>query len=187
MAISNRDRVHQGLELLKDGLVPFVERMLKARLGGSWQKNIDSAFSRGLRRTKKGVIAWDNQSLLKVMDRFWRDAFDEVLGRTERAFVNELIEVRNAFAHDEPFSSSDTERALDSVRRLLEAVSAKTQAEEVDRNRIELQRTVFAEQARQQTRRKTLTLEGTPAAGLKPWREVVTPHPDVSSGHYQEA
>ncbi len=51
------------------------------------------------------------------MDRFWRDAFGEVLGRTERAFVNELIEVRNAFAHDEPFSSSDTERALDSVRR----------------------------------------------------------------------
>ncbi len=46
MAISNRERGHQGLELLKDGLVPFVERMLKARLGGPWKQNLDSAFSR---------------------------------------------------------------------------------------------------------------------------------------------
>ena len=187
MAISNRDRVHQGLELLKDGLVPFTERMLKARLGASWQKQIDDAFRQPLRRNRKREIAWDNQALLKVIDRFWRDAFGEVLGRTERAIVNELIEVRNDFAHDQLFSSDDTVRALDSVERLLQAVSAKDQADEVSKIRIELQRTVFAEQARQQVRRKTLTIDGTPAAGLKPWREVVTPHPDVSSGHYQEA
>ena len=30
-------------------------------------------------------------------------------------------------------------------------------------------------------------VEGTPQAGLKPWREVVTPHPDVASGRYTEA
>ena len=29
--------------------------------------------------------------------------------------------------------------------------------------------------------------EGKPQGGLKPWREVVTPHPDVASGRYQQA
>src|SRR5438128_12181250 len=29
--------------------------------------------------------------------------------------------------------------------------------------------------------------EGKPQGGLLPWREVVTPHPDVSSGRYQQA
>jgi hypothetical protein len=30
-------------------------------------------------------------------------------------------------------------------------------------------------------------IEGQPAGGLKPWREIVTPHPDVASGRYQQA
>ena len=30
-------------------------------------------------------------------------------------------------------------------------------------------------------------IEGQPEGALKPWREIVTPHPDVSSGRYQQA
>jgi len=30
-------------------------------------------------------------------------------------------------------------------------------------------------------------VQGQFAAGLRPWREVVTPHPDVASGRYQQA
>ncbi|MGI8984183.1 MAG: ATP-binding protein, partial [Acidimicrobiales bacterium] len=57
-----------------------------------------------------------------------------------------------------------------------------------DRMRQDLLRSRFAEQARQ-TQRKTAIapVEGQPAGGLKPWREVVTPHPDVASGRYQQA
>src|SRR6185312_17039749 len=45
-----------------------------------------------------------------------------------------------------------------------------------------------AEEARAVRRRAATTAtEGQPAAGLKPWREVVTPHPDVASGRYQQA
>ena len=40
-------------------------------------------------------------------------------------------------------------RALDTAQRLLMAVSARPAAEAVDKLRAELQRTVFAEQARQ--------------------------------------
>jgi predicted AAA+ superfamily ATPase len=70
---------------------------------------------------------------------------------------------------------------------LLEAVSAKEQTEELDRSHHELMRTVFEEQARNKTRYKTLAIEGHPKAGLKSWREIVTPHPDVASGRYAQA
>ena len=187
MALSNRERVHDAIELLRVGLTPFVERMFQARLGETWPDQFDQSRRYPLKRNPDGSLAWDSQALLKAMADHWRSVFESVLGRTERALVGELSEVRNAFAHEEPFSSDDTLRALDSVKRLLEAVSAKEQADAVDKSRLELQRTVFAEQARQQTRRKSLTVEGTPKAGLQPWRAVITPHPDVSSGRYQQA
>jgi len=47
---------------------------------------------------------------------------------------------------------------------------------------------VYAEQARQQTRAAgVMTIEGQPQAGLKPWREIVTPHPDVAAGRFIQA
>src|SRR6266852_742352 len=50
-------------------------------------------------------------------------------------------------------------------------------------------RVKFDEQARHERRKTqaTLGLEAGTVAGLKPWREVVTPHPDVASGRYQQA
>ena len=49
----------------------------------------------------EGKIKWDNQALFKVMNICWDDAFRDVLGRTDRAMVNELVEVRNKWAHNE--------------------------------------------------------------------------------------
>ena len=40
MAISNRDRVQNGLNELKTGLTPFVEREFRARLGEYWSEDI---------------------------------------------------------------------------------------------------------------------------------------------------
>jgi hypothetical protein len=46
----------------------------------------------------------------------------------------------------------------------------------------------FEEQARRETKKAAVApIEGQPTSGLKPWREVVTPHPDVASGRYQQA
>ena len=54
--------------------------------------------------------------------------------------------------------------------------------------RQDLLRTRFAEEARSTRRRQArAAAEGQPASGLQPWREVVTPHPDVASGQYQQA
>ena len=66
----------------------------------------------------------DVAASLVVMDRKWTEVFRQILGKSERSLVNELVTVRNAWAHQEPFSSDDAYRALDSAGRLLSAVSA---------------------------------------------------------------
>jgi hypothetical protein len=182
MAVSNRDRVNRALELLHAGLHPFVDRTMRARKGAAWSHEFNDRGQ--LRRLPDGSLHLDTPALLRAMDRYWGEVFSDVLDRAHRSLVNELIGVRNNWAHDHPFNSADTLRALDSAKRLLEAVSAKAQAEELDNAHHELMRTVFEEQARNKTRYKPLPLEGQPRAGLKPWREIATPHPDVSSGRY---
>ena len=130
---------------------------------------------------------WDTQAILAIIWDHWNDVFRNTLGQAERSLVNELREVRNKWAHQEPFSTDDAYRALDSLVRLLKAVSAP-EAEEVDTQRQELLRVRFEEQARRETRRAAVApVEGRPAGGLKPWREIVTPHPDVASGRYLQA
>src|SRR4051794_33206669 len=130
----------------------------------------------------------DVQFLLRTMTSTWREVFERTLGRMERNYVSELIDARNRWAHQEPFSSDDTYRALDSAERLLQAISAGEQAGEVGRMKHDLQRKRYAEEARRVTRRQSAQpLEGMPSGNLKPWREVVMPHRDVASGEYQQA
>ncbi|MFH1953305.1 MAG: DUF499 domain-containing protein, partial [Pseudomonadota bacterium] len=85
------------------------------------------------------------------------------------------------------FTSDDTDRALDSMMRLLSAVSAP-QADEIGKMKMELRRLIFDEQVRHEKRKSSGTaIESEVTGTLKPWREVVTPHRDVASGRYQQA
>jgi len=125
--------------------------------------------------------------ILASMWNQWNTVFDKTLGRGERDNISELRDVRNKWAHQNPFSSDDTYRALDTAHRLLLAVSAP-QAQEVDKMKSEVPRLRFDEQARGE-KRKTAgnTVESQVTGTLKPWREVVQPHPDVASGRFQSA
>jgi uncharacterized protein len=185
MAINNRDRIQNGLDSLREGLIPFVERELKSKLGNYWIEEITS-HSRGIVQDAHG-ITWDSQALLKVMVDNWQSVFRNVLGHVERSYVGELIDVRNKWAHEKSFVSEDVLRAVDTMQRLLQSISEGERAEEVGQIKAELQRVVFAEHARSQTRHQQLSLEGMPQAGLKSWREIITPHEDVASGKYMQA
>jgi hypothetical protein len=117
----------------------------------------------------------------------WNTVFKEILGHAERSLVSELRDVRNKWAHRDAFSGNDAHRALDSMARLLLAVSAP-EAAEVEQMRMDLMRVQFDEQRRSEMRKASAQpTEGKPQGGLKPWREIVTPHPDVASGRYQQA
>ncbi|MEK7358701.1 MAG: Swt1 family HEPN domain-containing protein, partial [Bdellovibrionota bacterium] len=176
-------RVGEALELLGQGLSPYVKQELEPVHGPDWAKTI----SRQLSGKDKKVSATDVHFLLSAMWEQWHSSFSKTLGANERNLVKELQGIRNAWAHQENFSTDDSYRALDSVYRLLQAIAAE-QAAQVDKLRAELLRIKFEEQARHE-RRKTgsETIEGAEVAGLPPWREIIVPHPDVASGRYQQA
>jgi hypothetical protein len=189
MAVSNHERVSKGMELLKLGLAPFVEREMKAVHGEKWVElaRQSTPGNERLFSKMKQPLALDVAGLLGIMWDQWNAVFTRPLGHSERSLVSELREVRNRWAHQEAFSTDDTYRALDSMVRLLTAISA-TQAEDVEKVKQEILRIRFEEQARRETRKVAVeATKGAPSAGLRPWREIVTPHPDVASGSYQQA
>jgi len=188
MAKSTRQYVFEGMELLPEGLTLFVEKRLESSLKGQWQVDVSERY-RGLQTNKDGSLNWDQQALLKVMDMFWNEAFRDVLGRTERSLVSELMEVRNKVSHNEKFSYDDAERALDTIRRLLVAVSAADAADKVGAMRNEVLRIKFRELTRNEERKKTQNsdIAVETVAGLLPWKDVVTPHADVATGEFQQA
>jgi predicted AAA+ superfamily ATPase len=188
MAMTNHDRVGKALELLKAGLGPFVDREIKAAITA---KNLSAHQIKNYLDdpllANKNLTEWDASALLKLMWETWNEAFRNTLGHSERSLVSEIRSWRNKWAHQEPFSSDDAYRALDSSGRLLTAISAP-QAEDIEKAKMELLRVRFDEQTRGEKRKSSSTpIEGTAVSGLRPWREIITPHEDVASGRYQQA
>ncbi len=187
MAISNQDRIGKAMELLRAGLAPFVEREFANQHKGKAEDAAREYFNNDRAVGDKPIAEWDVAALLRLMWEAWNVVFNKALGRAERSLVQELRDCRNKWAHQEPFSSDDTDRALDSMARLLTAVSAP-QAEAVNKIKLELRRLTFDEQVRSEKRKAGGSLiEVGATGGLKPWREIVTPHADVASGKYQQA
>ena len=187
MAITNHERVGKGLELLKSGLGPFVDREFKSTYKDRAAAEASRFMGEDRLNTKRPITDWDAAALLKLMWDSWNDVFRKTLGPAERSLLSELRDHRNKWAHQQTFSSDDAYRALDSAGRLLTAVSAP-QADEIEKMKMELLRLRFDEQVRGEKRKSAGTaIESQGAVNLKPWREVVTPHKDVASGRYQQA
>jgi predicted AAA+ superfamily ATPase len=188
MAITNHERVGKALDLLRAGLAPFVEREVQAAVkAGTVRMDAIRRFADDPLLGQKLIAQWDVAGLLKLMWETWNDVFRNTLGFTERSLVSEIRDWRNKWAHQEPFSSRDAERAMDSIVRLLTAVSAQ-EADDVDRMMMELRRLTFDEQVRSEKRKAGGSLiEAATTGTLKPWREIVMPHADVASGRYQQA
>jgi predicted AAA+ superfamily ATPase len=196
MAISNLERVGRGLEALKIGLAPCIARQLKAQFKGRWW---EEGVERSLRGTvgleaKRGkkineeerLTALDVHALLIIMWDNWNEAFSQELGHTGRNYVSELREVRNRWAHQQPFPSEDAHRALDTMTRLLEMIGSREREKTAILAR-ELLRQRFEAEAKKEIKKTLAATESGTAPGLKPWREIATPHPDVASGQYRQA
>jgi predicted AAA+ superfamily ATPase len=180
MAMSNRDRIGQGMDILVAGLGPFVDERMSAAApkGRDWVELLqarNAAKYGGDRKPSKT----DALFLLRVITEEWR-VFRDHLSRAERSFASELWDTRNSWAHGDPFSADDTYRALDTMERLLTAADAADQAAEVRRLRLDAQRAAIEAE----TRRTVRSAAGVEGLGLKPWREVIRPHQDVASGNF---
>lgn len=144
MAITNQERIGKAMELLRAGFAPFAERefanlhLAKAADEARRYLNDDRTVA------KKPIADWDVAALLKLLWEAWNEVFARTLGRAERSLVQEARDCRNKWAHQEPFSSDDADRGLDSMARLLTAISAP-QADEINKMKLELRRLTFDE------------------------------------------
>ncbi|SNS99685.1 Predicted ATPase, AAA+ superfamily [Micrococcales bacterium KH10] len=190
MALTNKEKVGRGFDQLLEGLAPFVDaRMSAIDTGGrDWAEVLAAADSH---RTGSNQVysKTDVRFLLKVVTERWQ-VFKDELSRPESALATELRDIGNKWAHGDPFSSDDTYRALDTIERFCQAIGAADQAAAVAEMRVEHQRSTFEQQARNRVSRAATTVTVTGAVAgtaIKPWREVVTPHPDVTRGQFSAA
>lgn len=187
MAISNHDRVGKALELLNKGLLPYIEQEMIAIHKDKWLEVAKQSIKDIPATKDKKNVEWDTQKILTIIWSQWESVFSKTLGRSERAIVSELRDIRNNWAHQQNFSTDDAYRSIDSVTRLLTAVAAP-EAQQAEAQKKELLQIQFEEHNKKQAKQsKAATISGTPTTGLKPWREIATPHPDVASGRYQQA
>ena len=182
--LSNRDRVGRGFGLLAEGLLPFVDRCMAAVApsGTDWPALL---ARRDQRDGRAGVYdRHDPQTLLRVLTEE-RRSFKDALSPRELAYASELRDIRNNWAHNRPFSDRDTERALDTIERLLTAAGAVPQAEAVQRLLHDHRRAEFDRLTRR--RAKQAAAPEVEEHGLKPWREVIRPHDEVARGEFSLA
>lgn len=184
MAVSNRDRIQRGFELLAEGVGPFVDQHMSAAAGGvpgGWIAMIQARDS--VKGGNAKELSKDDPAVQLRMVKFEHGVFKKVLSDAQRSFASELADVRNKWAHNEKFSHDDTYRALDTMERLLLAVGAPEQADAVRQIRVDHSRMAVEHE----TRKAVQQAEGTAAvagAGVKPWREVLQPHVDVATGNF---
>lgn len=77
MAVSNHERVGKALELLNEGLKPFVSRELQAVYKGYYMDEALAALRSDPGRPAAGTDSsrWDTQALLSIMVGRWDQVF----------------------------------------------------------------------------------------------------------------
>lgn len=126
--MSYRAQVGDVLEVLAEGLAPYVDLRMAAHLeaddGSDW---ILKAATKLGKRPDVIVSVSDPQFQLEVMSRFWGPVFAEDLGPGSRSLVHDLLEARNHWAHidgEHPLALRDAERAHQMVSELLTDVGS---------------------------------------------------------------
>ena len=176
MAISNRDRIGKALDEVRDALLPFISNELSSKIGLGWESKLPTNANN----------LQDISILLGLFMEYWNTIFKKILSQSDRAYISELKEARNKWAHSQPMSSDDVDRYLDTSIRLCKNINAFDQSEVIRRIRDELQQQIFSERARHRTRYQA-SIENQYQKGLKPWRDIIVPHRDVIEGKYHQA
>ena len=158
MGESNRERIGKALEALRQGLYEYVKEKMHGVYGDDWRQKATSHL-RDFQKSKQpaeDIIREDVSALLTIVNREWEKVFKSNLSQPDRALVNELIEVRNQWAHQSTFLTDDTYRAVDSVFRLLKSLSLP-QMTAVEKQRQDILRVLSQEQVRYDAQVRTVT------------------------------
>lgn len=136
---SEHQRIGGALDALTRGLFPFFERELQAVHGTKWEEVARTSI-RGQSPSTAQNNFWDAHAILTVMWEQWNNVFRYKLGMSERSLVSELREFRNRWAHQAAFTEDDSYRVLDSTQRLLLAIGAIEEADEIEEHKLDVLR-----------------------------------------------
>lgn len=136
-AIKNDAQVALAMKCLRFGLISFLSQKLVNRYIGQTNQELQRILSQLVESTKVGELHSDVAKLLRVMWRLSKEAYIKMPKDAVLSLVSELQSVhnrrlqasRNGGTYQQPFSTDDAYRTLDSTHRLLVFLSSPQAAE----------------------------------------------------------
>ncbi len=184
--LSNKERVGRTLDIVAQGLGPWMVDLLSRKYGETWLSKVRESAGAAPRDFEDNPN--DPSYLFWAFDKQWISLFKEHATFPDKRAVSGLWDARKEWAHGGKFTDDQAERVLADGESLLRSIGSVTQADEVDEMRRELRRIRFEKDqkkyltAAEKGLTVTLSTEGLPS-----WRDVVEPHDDVAQGTYQLA
>ncbi len=199
--MTTRQRIDDALIDLRAGLNPFVAQQMTLAYKSGWIEQARAALRGDAFTTDgRGQPTFDVSALCSVMIAHWQPVFGQVLGKREQTLLHEVRAIRNAHMHQEEFDLDRTLGALIAVEALLNAVGAGPQGERV-RALKELtgserfaaaqvkpeKATPQSDSAGHESRQTAFLAVDVADRTLTPWRDIMSPHPDVVSRRFVNA
>jgi predicted AAA+ superfamily ATPase len=202
---TNRERIQRGLDLVRDGLGPYLCQTLKAQYKESWwAQGVYYALPHDKSKSlpKQGdeqdfEESLDLASMMTIMERNWSEVFQARLPKQARNYLFITRDTRNSWAH---YTGGDLERndaifALEAMTRLLTSIESPV-ADKIDKLAQAVGQTPpppppIPESAAPPLAavkpKKEPSAQRTLALASKPWRDVILPNRDVQEGRLLEA
>lgn len=122
----NIDLVQRGFRLLLGSLSGYIGQELHGQYGNGWWTNVlytldDQRRDLPLDGTYGDLVdSLDIANCIRLINRKWRDTFEQKLPIDCRTYANELMGVRNIVSHigQQDLDQRTSERALDTMYRL---------------------------------------------------------------------
>ncbi|TYC97960.1 hypothetical protein FQ377_12180 [Arthrobacter echini] len=126
MGLSNREFIGRALDIMADGLEPVIGRTIEQVVPGlEWPRILEHKDELQHREPKQ-LKATDPQVQLRMLtERLGELGYPFNLSPEGRAYAGEMRQVRNLWAHNEPFTDDDVQRYLDTTCRLLGALDTE--------------------------------------------------------------
>lgn len=195
--MSNLELMTKGIEITGNTLRPYVVSELKSQYGDEWwEKGVYAVIFEDKKQYYKEdgteeehLNQLDLTLCLVAIDQNWY-YFKKKLPHDYKSWVHETKTFRNLWAHqaEKPLTDAQLARALETMSLLCQPIDAKAESDLQ-----ELVRTVrygSASGSVAAAPKKIIVKVKSPRpsnTGLKSWRDVIMPHPDVAEGRYKNA
>ncbi len=142
---NNQEIIGKSLNTLSQGLYPYVVKKMEVTYSNEWVKTARPILNIAKKDDLEQKLQEDIHLQLKLILKKWEDVFTKNKNLS-KSIVEELVEIRNKWAHGKPFSIDDTYRTLDSIARLLKTIEAEAEVQEVEKEKREVLRLLSQQQ-----------------------------------------